>query len=34
MFCTLFKKLSVLPDFEGFEELSERIDYVCGGLRK
>lgn len=32
MFCTLFKKLSVLPDFEGFEELSERIDYVCGGL--
>lgn len=25
MFCTLFKRLSVLPDFEGFEELSEGL---------
>ena len=31
-FCTLFEKLSVLPDFEGFEKLSEMIDYICDGL--
>lgn len=31
-FCSLFERISVLEDFEGFEKLSEMVDLICGGL--
>lgn len=31
-FCSLFERISVLEEFEGFEKLSEMVDLICCGL--